>query len=84
MLCLCRDVQWQSQDYIGVQALHDTIPIEGILPHQDSPVLSTLHLMLNHPLLESSDEFQSSRMPSVPLPGTSIECYHVQHACMQV
>lgn len=81
--CLCRDVQWQSQDYIGEQALHDTIPIEGIMPHQESPVLSTLQLMPDHPLLEADDDFQSTRMPSVPLPGsymiiTKCKCLHAR------
>ena len=73
-LC-CRDLLWQSagvQDDGDPQALHESISIEAIVSHQDVP-LQPAH---GHPLLDSNEDLQAVRMPSVPLPGK------LQNACL--
>ena len=69
----CRDLQWQPQDCTGVQCIYDTIPIEGIVPHHASPLLSTLAPAPDPPLLDSTEDLQTTRMSSVPLPGTDAQ-----------
>ncbi len=65
-----------------MQALHDTIPIEGIVPPQESPLLSTLQPLPNRSLLHSNEGLQKSRTSSVPLPGTDPPFHIFILACM--
>ena len=51
--------------------LYDTIPIEAIVPNQESTLMRTMHPMPIEAPLEADEDLQTRRLPSLPLPGGS-------------
>ena len=74
-----RDAQWQSalsQDCTGHEGLHETIPIEAIVPDYEAAVLRTRPpAPSQRPMETHVKEYPASREPSVPLPGNLAATY---------